>query len=77
MVCIFFVFVFVFLFVRVSLYSPDCPGTHHVNPASLKLSVSVSQVLELNVCTTTVFAAVAADASPPPFLHPLLKYLFI
>lgn len=40
---------------KVSLHSPDCPGTHTVNQAGLKvrdLPVSDSQVLRLKVCTT-------------------------
>jgi hypothetical protein len=41
---------------RVSLYSPGCPGTHFVDQAGLKLlnqPASVSRVLGLKVCTTT------------------------
>jgi hypothetical protein len=53
-------FVFVCLFVcfrdRVSLYSPDCPGTHSVDQAGLELRnppASASQVLGLKACVTT------------------------
>jgi hypothetical protein len=57
-----FVFVFVFLFVvvvvfvfqdSVSLYIPDCPETHFVDQAGLKLRnppASVSLVLGLKAC---------------------------
>jgi hypothetical protein len=41
---------------RVSLCSPDCPGTHSVDQAGLKLRnlpASASQVLGLKVCATT------------------------
>jgi hypothetical protein len=41
---------------RVSLCSPDCPGTHSVLQAGLELRIlpaSASQVLGLKVCTTT------------------------
>jgi hypothetical protein len=41
---------------RVSLCSPDCPGTHSVDQAGLKLrnpSASASQVLGLKACATT------------------------
>jgi hypothetical protein len=41
---------------RVSLYSPDCPGTHYVDQADLKprnLPASASQVLGSKACTTT------------------------
>jgi hypothetical protein len=41
---------------RASLYSPDCPGTHFVDQAGLKLRnppASASQVLGLKVCATT------------------------
>jgi hypothetical protein len=40
---------------RISLYSPDCPGTHFVDQAGLKLRnppASASQVLGLKVCAT-------------------------
>jgi hypothetical protein len=50
---LFFVFVFRD---RVSLYSPDCPGTHSVDQAGLELRnppISASQVLGLKACTTT------------------------
>jgi hypothetical protein len=50
-------FLFVCLFRdRVSLYSPDCPGTHFVDQAGLELRnlpASASRVLELKVCATT------------------------
>jgi hypothetical protein len=42
---------------RVSLCSPDCPGTHSVDQAGLELRnppASASQVLRLKVCATTV-----------------------
>jgi hypothetical protein len=41
---------------RVSLYIPDCPGTHSVDQAGLELRnspVSAFQVLGLKVCSTT------------------------
>jgi hypothetical protein len=41
---------------RVSLCSSDCPGTHAVDQAGLKLrnpSASASRVLGLKVCSTT------------------------
>jgi hypothetical protein len=41
---------------RVSLYSPDCPGTHSVDQAGLEPRnppASASQVLELKACATT------------------------
>ena len=41
---------------RVSLYSPDCPGTHFVDQAGLELRnppASASQVLGLKVWATT------------------------
>jgi hypothetical protein len=47
---------FVFDFLFVSLYSPDCPGTHFVDQASLELRnlpASAYQVLGLKVCATT------------------------
>lgn len=53
------IFVVVGLFFQggVSLYyNPDCPGTHFVSQADLKLrdpSAFASQLLELKVCTTT------------------------
>jgi hypothetical protein len=43
---------------RVSLYSPDCPGTHFVDQAGLELRnppASASQVLGLKACTTTAW----------------------
>jgi hypothetical protein len=57
-VCLFFVFCF--FRDRISLYSPDCPGTHSVDQAGLELrnlpaSASQSQVLGLKVCTTTAW----------------------
>lgn len=52
--------IFFFIFLRqglpMSLWSPGWPGTHCVDLASLKLrdgTVSVSQVLELKMCTIT------------------------
>jgi hypothetical protein len=53
-VCLFFVFVFVFR-VRVSLYSPGCPGTHFIDQVGLKLRnppASASRVPGLKVCAT-------------------------
>jgi hypothetical protein len=41
---------------RVSLYSPDCPGTHFVDQAGLELRnppASASRLLGLKVCATT------------------------
>jgi hypothetical protein len=50
-------FLFIYLFwERVSLYSPGCTGTHFVVQAGLglrKLPASASQLLGLNICTTT------------------------
>jgi hypothetical protein len=53
----FFFFFFFFFFLvsrdRVSLYSPDCPGTHFVDQAGLKLRnppASASRVLGLKAC---------------------------
>jgi hypothetical protein len=48
-------FVFIFLG-RVSLGSPDCPGTYFVDQAGLELRnlpASASQVLGLKACATT------------------------
>jgi hypothetical protein len=44
--------------VRVSLYSPGCPGIHSVDQVGLELRnppASASQVLELKACTTTAW----------------------
>jgi hypothetical protein len=53
----FFLFLFLFLFQdKVSPYSSDCPGTHFVDQAGLKLRnppASASQVLGLKACATT------------------------
>jgi hypothetical protein len=53
----FFVCLFCFVFLdRVSLYSPDCSGTHSVDQAGLELRnppVSAFQVLGLKACATT------------------------
>jgi hypothetical protein len=49
-------FVCLFVWDRVSLYSPDCPGTHFVDQAGLKLRnppASASRVLGLKACATT------------------------
>jgi hypothetical protein len=57
-ICLFiYLFVCCFLFFRdrVSLYSPDCPGTHSVDQADLELRnspASASQVLGLKACAT-------------------------
>jgi hypothetical protein len=54
-----FVCLFVCFFVfqdRISLYSPDCPGTHFVDQAGLELRnppASASRVLGLKTCTIT------------------------
>jgi hypothetical protein len=43
---------------RVSLYSPDCPGTHFADQAGLELRnppASASLVLGLKVCATTAW----------------------
>jgi hypothetical protein len=54
-----FVFSFFFFFFfqdKVSLCSPDCPGTHSGDQAGLELRnspASASQVLGLKACTTT------------------------
>jgi hypothetical protein len=53
---VFLLFVCLFFQVRVSLYSPGCPGTHFVDQAGLKLRnppASASQVLGLKACATT------------------------
>jgi hypothetical protein len=52
---------FLFCWDRVSLYIPDCPGTHSVDQAGLKLRnppASASQVLGLKAC-----AAITAQQS--------------
>jgi hypothetical protein len=52
-VCLFYLFCFGD---RVSLCSPDCPGTHSVDQAGLKLRnppASTFQVLGLEACITT------------------------
>jgi hypothetical protein len=53
---LYFLFVCLFCFQdRVSLYSPDCPGTHFVDQAGLELRNlpdSVSQMLGLKACAT-------------------------
>jgi hypothetical protein len=51
---IFCLFCFVFQD-RISLYSPDCPGTHFVDQAGLKLKIlpaSASRVPGLKACST-------------------------
>jgi hypothetical protein len=51
-----FCFVFCFFLVRVSLYSPGCPGTHFIDQAGLELRnppASASRVLGLKACATT------------------------
>jgi hypothetical protein len=57
---VFFVFLNFFLFLafrdRVSLCSPDCPGSHSVDQFGLELRnlpASASQVLGLKACATT------------------------
>jgi hypothetical protein len=43
---------------QVSLYSPDCPGTHYADQAGLELRnppASASQVLGLKACTNTAW----------------------
>jgi hypothetical protein len=63
-----FCFCFVCLFVfqdRVSLDSPDCPGTHFIGQAGLELRnppASASQVLGLKACTTTARLKCVAQA---------------
>jgi hypothetical protein len=57
-VFVLFLFVFCFLFFRdrISLCSPDCPGTHSVDQAGLKLRnlpASAFRVLGLKACATT------------------------
>jgi hypothetical protein len=55
-VCLFLFLFFVFFRDRVSLCSPDCPGTHSVDQAGLELRnppASASQVLGLKACATT------------------------
>jgi hypothetical protein len=56
-ICTFFFFSYFWFFRdRVSLYSPNCPGTHSVDQAGLELRnlpASASRVLGLKVCTTT------------------------
>ena len=57
----FLVFGFVLFFVfrdRVSLCTPDCPGTHFVDQGCLELRnppASASRVLGLKVCATSSF----------------------
>jgi hypothetical protein len=51
-----FFFIFLFFQDRVSLYSPDCPGTHFVDQAGLKLRnlpASASRVLGLKARAPT------------------------
>jgi hypothetical protein len=63
----FFFFFFLVFRVRVSLCSPDCPGTHFVDQAGLELRnppASASRVLGLKACTTT-----------PPAVNWFLKLL--
>jgi hypothetical protein len=51
-------FFFFFFENRVSLYSPDCPGTHFVDQAGLELRnppASASQVLGLKACASLHF----------------------
>jgi hypothetical protein len=54
---VFFLILFLLAFQdRVSLCSSDCPGTHSVDQAGLKLRnppASASQVLGLKACATT------------------------
>jgi hypothetical protein len=53
-----FVFFLFYFRDRVSLYSPDCSGTHFVDQAGLELRnlpASASQVLGLKACTTTAW----------------------
>jgi hypothetical protein len=52
---LFFFFFFLVFRDRVSLCSPDCPGTQSVDQAGLELRnlpASASRVLGLKVCTT-------------------------
>jgi hypothetical protein len=55
--CMFlFLFAFFLFRDRISLYSPDCPGTHFVDQAGLKLRnlpASASRVQGLKACATT------------------------
>jgi hypothetical protein len=56
LVASFFFFFFLVFRDRVSLYSPDCPGTHFVDHAGLELRnplASASRVLGLKACATT------------------------
>jgi hypothetical protein len=55
-----FICLFIYLFLvfrdRISLFSPNCPGTHSVDQAGLELRnlpASASQVLALKACATT------------------------
>ena len=51
-----FFFFFLVFQDRVSLCSPDCPGTHFIDQAGLELRnppASASQVLGLKACATT------------------------
>ena len=53
----FYLFVYLAFQDTVSLCSPDCPGIYSVDQVGLKLTdppASVSQVLGLKACTTTV-----------------------
>jgi hypothetical protein len=55
-VCLFVCLFVLFFWGRVSLYSPDCPGTHFVDQAGLELRnlpASASEVLGLKECATT------------------------
>jgi hypothetical protein len=65
---------FFFFQVRVSLCSPDYPGTHSVDQASLELRnlpASAFQVLGLKACVTTarllIYGRVSCNLGCPPF----------
>jgi hypothetical protein len=61
--CLFLLLFLYFAFQgRVSLCSPDCPGSHSVHQAGLKLidlPASASQVLGLKACATTAWLYMA------------------
>jgi len=69
--CFFVLFCFLVFQDRVSLCSPDCPGTHSVDQAGLELKnppASASQVLGLKTCTTTAQRAVFFLCTGPLWL---------
>jgi hypothetical protein len=61
--------------VRVSLYSPGCPGTHFVDRAGLELRnppASASRVLGFKACATTARPAYPVLLTSEPSLWPII-----